>query len=617
MRRDVNKAAGIDRRSFLRAFGGGTAALATGSMAVTAQTATPVAEPVTSEARSSPGILVFPPHGTVTASAGTEISFRYVSPAMLSTIGVTGSISGGHSGVMLPHGDGQGVSFVTDAHYEPGETVSVEADVPLRGTNTYDMSFDIAIPAPRPKAPAERETGAPDTPPRAFVTRPDLSPPEITVTTGAMGTQPGHIFVAPKVPDGQSGVMILDETGELVWYGPPSLDAAQCNNFMVQEFEGQPVLTWWEGVSPVGYGYGHFVIANMAYERLAEVQVGNGFVGADLHEFVITPRGTALFLLYHPVRWNLASTGGAINGVVMDNVVQELELGTGRVLFEWHALDHIEVEETYSSPPMQVGHPLDYVHLNSMDASDDDTLLISARNSHAIYLLDRASGDIIWRLNGKRSDFSMDRGTPFAYQHDARWQADGTMTLFDNATEDPDASERGIASRGLVLDLDVDTMRAEMVREYIHETGIVSVSQGNTQVLANGNIFIGWGSAPVFTEFGPDGDMRFNGRFPIGTMSYRAFRFLWRGRPVTPPDIAVENASVFASWNGATDVASWRVLGGSTPDALQRVSDADRTGFETQITGTFGQTWFVVQALDAQGRLLGISEPMRNPDGQG
>lgn len=593
-----------DRRALLRALGGGAAAtIAGGATRVAGQTPVP--------ATSGPGILVYPPDGTVTASQTTEISFRNVPPALLGMVRVTGSVSGGHSGVMYPHADGQGASFVTDARYEPGEQVTIEADLPLGEAGSRVSTFGVAIPVPRPEAPSERTTDAPNEAPRSFHSRPDMHPPRINVTAAEAGTQPGHIFVAPKIPDGQSGVMILDETGELVWYAPPAIDASQPNDFKVQEWHGEPVLTWWEGVTPVGYGYGHSVIMNSAYERIAEVQVGNGFVGADLHDLILTPRGTAQCLLYHPVRWDLTTVGGSTNGSVIDCIVQEIEVETGRVLFEWHSLDHIDVSETYASLPKEIERPLDYVHFNSIDEDADANLIVSARNSHAVYKIDRVSGDIVWRLNGRRSDFEMEDGTPFAFQHDARRQPDGTLSIFDNATDDPDASDKGIASRGLVLDLDVETMRAGMVREYIHPTGIVSVSQGNMQALPEGNVFVGWGSAPVFSEFGPEGDLRFNVRFPIGVMSYRAFRFPWLGRPAALPDIAFVDDVVYASWNGATEVASWQVLTGDAPDALEPGSITDRSGFETAIEGEFSGSWVAVQALDAVGNTLGESAPIR------
>lgn len=599
-----------DRRKLIRT---GIGALAAGGAMSRRRAMTQEATPVTSASTqvfTSPGILVYPTHESRTASPYTEISFCGTPAALLGTVRVDGSQSGGHSGLFKPHADGSGGSFLPDAPFEPGETVMVSAGIPLRDSPEGEISFQVSIPAPKASSPAQRSAMEPHTPPQSFRSRPDLRPPVIKVTTDALDTAPGYIFVAPKVPDGQSGVMILDDEGELIWYAAPVSDMNQCNDFRVQEYHGQPVLTWWEGASPVGYGFGHYVIENSALQRIAEFSVGNGFPGGDVHEFPLTPQGTALVIIYHPVRWNLSPIKGALNGIVLDGIVQEIEIETGRVLFEWHSLDHIEIEETFHPLPKTFGAPLDYVHVNSVDMDPDGNLFVSGRHTHAVYKIDRSTGGIVWRLNGKRSDFTMGAYSGFRYQHDARMRLDGRLTLFDNAESNP---KIGGTSRGVVLDLDEETMSATLVQEYIHPTEILSVSQGNMQTLPHGNVVVGWGSAPVFSEFGPDGDLRFNGRFPRGVMSYRAFRLPWSGLPAEPPDVAVEQApgnavTVFASWNGATDVASWRLLSGQDVDRMRAIGTFERRGFETEINLRTPGIFLAVEALDAAGRVMGLSE---------
>jgi hypothetical protein len=534
---------------------------------------------------------------------------------LLGSVRIEASGSGGHSGLFKPHADGRGVSFVLDAPFEPGETVTVATGLPLHGGIDGAITFRVSSPAPKVPAPAQRETMQPEAEPQIFRSCPELRPPVVEVTTEAVDTAPGHIFVAPKIPDGQSGAMILDGAGGLVWYGVPALNLSDCNDFRVQEYRGQPVLTWWEGASPIGYGFGHYVICNSAYQRVAEFGVGNGFPGGDVHEFLLTPQGTALVLIYHPMRWNLSPIRGAINGIVLDGIVQEIEIETGRVLFEWHTLDHIAIEETYYPLPKQFGKPMDYIHVNSVGVAPDGDLILSGRHTNAIYKIDRSTGEIAWRLNGKRSDFTMGPETGFAYQHDARMHPDGRLTLFDNAESDPKV---GGTSRAMTLDLDLDGMRATLAREYVHPTEILAVSQGNMQVLPNGNVFVGWGSAPVFSEFGPEGDLRFNGRFPRGVMSYRAYRMPWSGHPAAPPDIAVEKTTgnaltVFASWNGATDVVSWRVLSGDAAGSLRPIGTFPRRGFETAIDIRTTGAVVAVQALDVSDLVMGTSEAVPLP----
>ncbi len=556
-------------------------------------------------------VSVFPPAGTWTASPGTEISFRGIVAEDLGPVYVTGSIRGGLSGVMAPHGDGNGVSFLPDAPFVPGEMVRVEAKG-LPGSHT----FGVARPVPWWQAMDARETGEPYDAPHSYRSRPDLRPPVIDVTTPPAETAPGYVFVGAKVTDGQNGALILDNTGEPVWFGLPKISTSMIYDVKVQQYRGEPVVTWMEGTTPSGFGAGHFVIVNSACERIAEFQVGNGFDGGDLHELMITSRDTALVIVYSTIEWDLSPVGGPMHGVVTDAVIQEIEIDTGRVLFEWHSLDHIPVEESRIAfgGLDNSDQPFDYVHMNSIEEDADGNLLISGRHIFAVHKIDRATGEIIWRLNGSRSDFEMGEGTSFAWQHDARVQADGALTLFDNA-ESNQERDGTVASRGVVLDLDEEAMTATLVREYIHPTEILSTSQGNMQVLPNGNVFVGWGSAPVFSEFTEHGDLVFNGRFPAAGTSYRAYRHEWVGQPAEPPALAVERGAgdavtVFASWNGATEVATWRVVSGPNVAALAEVGAAPRDGFETAIEVTTVDPWIAVEALDAAGEVLGVSEPI-------
>jgi hypothetical protein len=89
------------------------------------------------------------------------------------------------------------------------------------------------------------------------------------------------------------------------------------------------------------------------------------------------------------------------------------------VLFEWHSLDHVGLDESYKDLPEEAGGTFDYFHINSIEVDHDSNLLVSARNTFTVYKIDRRSGEIIWRLGGKKSDFEMGPGTWMRYQHDA------------------------------------------------------------------------------------------------------------------------------------------------------------------------------------------------------
>jgi hypothetical protein len=424
------------------------------------------------------------------------------------------------------------------------------------------------------------------------------------VTTQAYDTAPGYIFVAPKIGPGQDGPMVVDNLGRLVWFSKDTYP----RDFKVQRYRGEPVLTWWEGEIVLGHGVGEYVIFDDSYREVTRVRAGNGYRG-DLHEFSITLQDTALIMAYNAVPTNLSRVGGPEDGKVWDGIAQELNIETGEVLFEWHSLDHVALEESYYRLLEDPEAPFDYFHINSIDVDHDENLLISARNTSTVYKIDRKTGEVIWRLGGRKSDFEMGPGTPFAYQHDARRQRDGTITIFDNGA-DPKVHDQ---SRGIALKLDMKKMRATLVREYTHPNKLLATSQANMQVLPNGNVFIGWGSEPFFSEFSHDGTLLFDARFTPEHESYRAFRFSWVGRPVERPAAAVEQGpdaevTVYTSWNGATEVTTWQVLAGPSPDQLRPVGSALWDGFETAIAVRTAEPYIGVQAKDRSDRVIGTSK---------
>ncbi|MDP8947190.1 MAG: arylsulfotransferase family protein, partial [Actinomycetota bacterium] len=282
------------------------------------------------------------------------------------------------------------------------------------------------------------------------------------------------------------------------------------------------------------------------------------------------------------------------------------------VLFKWHSLDHVSLDESYTKPPKNPKSPFDYFHINSIEVDEDSNLLVSARRTSTVYKIERNSGEVIWRLGGKRSDFEMGPGTRTAWQHDARRQPDGTITIFDNGGVTKDE-----LSYGLVLELDEEKMRATLVRRYAHPDGRLAGTQGSMQVLPNGNVFIGWGSNPLLSEFSKDGELLFNAAFPPGVESYRAFRSVWSAQPGDAPAVAADRAAseekvtLYASWNGATEVATWEVLAGPNPEELEAVATAPREGFETAITVNTAEPYVGVRARDYSGRVLGTSMPIQ------
>jgi hypothetical protein len=445
---------------------------------------------------------------------------------------------------------------------------------------------------------------------QTFRSCPELSPPTIEVTMQAHDITPGYIFIAPKKGVGQDGPMIIDNRGQLVWFSKDRYAL----NFKTQDYQGRPVLTWWQGKIVQGHGQGEYLILDNSYREMTRVRAGNGYVG-DEHEFLISPQDKALITVYNQVPRDLSSVGGPKEGMVWEGVAQELDIETGEVLLEWHSLDHVGLEESYDEPEGPE-KPFDYFHINSIDVDHDGNWIISARNTSTVYKIDRNSGEIIWRLGGKKSDFEMESDARPTRQHDARRQPDGTLTIFDNGARPWVHGQ----SRGIVLDLDEEKMSATLARVYTSPKKPHATSQGNMQVLPNDNVLIGWGSAASLSEFSSDGELLFNANLPgrghQKAESYRAFRFPWSGHPADDPAVAAEPASddkanVYASWNGATEVATWQVLAGPSPEQLKPVGSAPRDGFETLISVHTPEPYVAVQARNASGELLGTTKVVK------
>jgi hypothetical protein len=421
------------------------------------------------------------------------------------------------------------------------------------------------------------------------------------------GTDPdpgaGDIF-ADAENSIQSGPLIFDPQGQLIYFQPLRHSAAF--NVQVQSYQGQTVLTYWQGYVQEGVGIGRDVILDHHYQQVAIVHAGHGY-NADLHEFTITPQGDALITAYAPVKANLSSVGGSRHGTLLDSIIQKIDIATGKVLWEWHASRHVPVSATYEGKPGTT--PYDYFHVNSIQQLPGGKLLISSRHTWAVYEIDMRTGRIAFTLGGKHSSFKMGSGTNFEWQHNAHLQPDGTLTVFDNASGGPTANER--TSRALRIRLDFKKHRASLISAFTNRPPVLAVSQGNMQLLPDGNMFVGWGAEPYLSEFDRSGRQLFSLHFLSPLESYRGFRFPWWGQPVTPPSIALaptgQGTLVYASWNGATEVASWRVLAGPDPADLTPVGQFPKKFFETTRSIGSAQPYFAVQALDSSGQVLGTS----------
>ncbi len=275
--------------------------------------------------------------------------------------------------------------------------------------------------------------------------------------------------------------------------------------------------------------------------------------------------------------------------------MQEYNLKTGKLLRSWDALDHIPLGDSYASVPTN-GFPWDAYHVNSIDLFGNERFLVSMRNTWAAYMVNIDTGKIEWTLGGKRSSFNFGPGAAFQWQHDVKLQSDSTVTMFDDHCCQLTGGGTSVPatgpSRGLVLRLDQST-RTRRSRPSTQAAGKFETEyMGDTQPLASGNMFVGWGSEPYFSEYGPSGKLLLEANFPGSDLSYRSTLQQWVGLPLSPPAGAARrtdgSTTVYASWNGATRVASWRVLAGAGAGRLKAVASAARSGFETaiQLPGT-------------------------------
>ena len=390
------------------------------------------------------------------SSPYTQISLLGVSVNQLSKVSVSGSVSGNHTGRLEPYSQGDGSSFVPSKPFVIGELVTVTGRITASSGKSQGFVFHFTISDPDP-FPRPKLTSTKPSPPlgsaseyQTFHTQPELKPPVVHVTTDAPQTTPGYVFTAPYSGPGQDGPMIFDNSGALVWFDPLP-GGVEATNLQVQQYAGQPVLTWWQGyIPPNGFGEGEEVIANSSYQQIAHIKAGNGYQ-ADLHDFHINANGTAVLTVFNPIHCNLTSVDGPRDSAVTDSAFQEIDLKTGLVRREWHSLDHVALSESHASPLTSTTQwPFDYFHINSVDQSPDGATLISARNTWTLYELNSQTGQIITRAGSKSGSVKMGSGAATAYQHDASELPDGDISVFDNGGV-PNVHPQ---TRGIIVSID-------------------------------------------------------------------------------------------------------------------------------------------------------------------
>ncbi len=581
-------------------------------------------------------VTVSPLPGTPDASPKTQISFLGGSGATVSDVKVLGSETGVHDGRLEAYSTGTGYSFLPGKPFAAGEHVTVKAlvsDGPGAPGRPASTAFTVI---PETRVSQKEFPNNPGDPVaiQHYASAPTLTPPTVHISTPAQpGASPGDLFLAPYQGDGTPGEMIAEQNGALVWFRPLPAGVSS-TNFQVQRYEGQPVLTWWQGrILEVGFGQGEDVIYDTSYQPVAYIHAGNGY-HADLHEIRLTPEGTAWIDAFDPIHLDLSHYGGSGNGIVNDSIVQEIDVKTGLVMWEWHALGRVALGESQSPPSHRASSPWDYVHINSISPGPAGDVLLSSRNTWTLYDVDLHTGAFRWRLGGRSSSFKLGPGTRFYWQHDAEWQPGGEISVFDNGSDPPKEKQ----SRGLLLAPNTASHTVSLVKRFTNPSHtLLASSQGNVLNLAGvtagspiggagtgwgtvlapnnaGNWMMGYGGLPNFTEHSPSGAVLLDGTLGKNVQDFRTYLSPWTGHPTDPPAIAVEAHSgasgvpaVIVSWNGATEVASWQVIAGPSATALTPVATAPRSGFQTTITLPAASAFVAVQALNGAGAVIGRS----------
>ncbi|KAI8628530.1 Arylsulfotransferase-domain-containing protein [Xylariaceae sp. FL1651] len=437
-----------------------------------------------------------------------------------------------------------------------------------------------------------------------------------------------HIFMAPANPNQGATPMILSSKDLSLVYADPTWNGG--TDARMQLFNGTPYLTFWSGFDQKGHGTGGGVIVDASYNEFKNLTTTGLVTGADSHDFSLTTDGGAIMNNYHTIYTDLTSIGGPVNGSLLDCAFQEVDIETGEVRFTWRATDHFNLTESLADKYSNVTGGFDWFHMNAISKTVDGNYLISIRHLRTVALINGTDGSRIWQVGGVNNSFkdlSGGNATNFAFQHDARFtdETETQITLFDNHAmhvTSPTAGCTKNCTRAVRLALDYDAMEVRLVSEFYHPASVQAWAQGGYHLLPNGNAIIGWGVVPAMTEFDEAGNVvmdiqirPWNTTESGGGPLYRVYKFDWVGRPLWEPSCAYVNETVYISWNGATEVASWSLFGGDSPLTMKHLTTVPKAGFETAISSPSETSFVRVDALDFNGKVIGSSNVVDTSSG--
>ncbi|RDW92203.1 hypothetical protein BP5796_01597 [Coleophoma crateriformis] len=384
-------------------------------------------------------------------------------------------------------------------------------------------------------------------------------------------------------------------------------------------------LAFFRGSMERGHGSGQIILLDDSYKLHRTISAGMEGASVDAHDFHLLENGrVAIVTLYTAVQRDLSSKGFTAGlGWLYDCGFKEYDLETGKVLFEWSSLDHVPIDESAVEINLSQGfgsstlNPWDYFHINSVEKYKNGDYLISSRHTDTIYRISHKDSSIVWRLGGSHSDFELENFT-FSAQHDARVLKESNgkehISIFNNGWNGETQTRDD--SVAMVLELDIQAKKASVLKEWSPLTGGLARHEGSIRFLENGNALVSWGGLAQFSEFAPDGERVLDVRFErLKVVTYRTIKQAWVGRPATLPDVYLYSRSevdptyFYMSWNGATEVVSWKVYGleRNSSTAAELLGSIQRQGFETQYIAEQTIASGYIEAVDKHGKVLATS----------
>lgn len=292
-----------------------------------------------------------------------------------------------------------------------------------------------------------------------------------------------------------AGAMMVDPAGITRWYlSAPSVLA------------GPPAV--WVGVKLRADGTIVHLVGDSFFIRdelgtivseIPATDLGLGVLHHDVHEL---PNGNfmALSMAFQEVDYPDIGVTNVAGDVLVEFTPE------GEVVWLWDAFDHLDPQRRRANFDDQIVDPLtgldasDWTHANGFVYDEvADTVTLSMRHQDWIINIDRATGDVLWRL-GDGGDFALADGDPwFFHQHSPQWQADGSLLLFNNGNGDPDTAPADQRSHAVRYTLDFDLMTASVAWQD-DETMLQVPFAGDADTIEGGHILVTDSSI-----FGPTG----------------------------------------------------------------------------------------------------------------